>query len=82
MKRVISGVRSAVAVQLQQPVAVRVVERPVGLLADVDAVERRLREEDAARRDQPRHVPIDERQQQRRDVMAVGVGVGRMMTRP
>ena len=24
----------------------------------------------------PRHVPVDERQQQRRDVVAVGVGVG------
>ena len=46
------------------------------LLADVDAIERRLRQEDAAGGDQLRHVPVDERQQQRRDVMAVGVGVG------
>ena len=69
-------VRPAVAVLLQQPIAVRIVERPEGVLGDVDAVERRLRQEDAARRDQARHVPVHERQQQRRDVVAVGVGVG------
>jgi hypothetical protein len=49
--------------QLQQPIAMRVVERPERVLADVDSEERRLREVDAARRDQPGHVAIDERHQ-------------------
>src|SRR6185436_9027329 len=52
------------------------VERPVGFLADVDAVERRLREVDASGGDQLRQVTVDERQEQRRDVMTVRVRVG------
>ena len=67
---------AAVAVLLQQPIALRIVQRPERLLADVDAIERRLREEDLAVGNQLRQVAIEERQQQRRDVMAVGVGVG------
>jgi hypothetical protein len=51
-----------------------VVERPVGLLADVDAVERRLGDVDVPRRS-ARQVAVEERQQQRGDVVAVGVGV-------
>ena len=46
------------------------------LLADVDAIERRLRQEDLAVGDQLRQVPVEERQQQRGDVVAVGIGVG------
>src|SRR5262245_32759602 len=37
------GVRAAVAVQLQQPVTMRIVERPERLLTDVASIERRLR---------------------------------------
>src|SRR5580765_9054427 len=39
------GVGSAVAVLLQQTITVRVIERPECLLSDVDAIERRLRQE-------------------------------------
>ena len=45
------------------------------LLADVDAVERRQREVHVAAADQLRQVPVEEREQQRRDVVAVAVGV-------
>jgi hypothetical protein len=67
-------------VQLQQPIAMRIIERPVRLLADVDAIERRLREEDLAVRDQLRQMTVDEREQQRRDVMTFGIASARMMT--
>ena len=69
-------VAASVGVLLQQPIAVRIVERPVRLLADVDAIERRLREEDLAARDELRQVAVEEREQQRGDVVAVRVGVG------
>ena len=73
----ISGVRAAVLPCCFRIASlVRVVERPERLLADVDAVERRLREVDLAVGDQLRQVAVDERQQQRRDVVAVGIGVG------
>jgi hypothetical protein len=39
-------------------------------------VERRLRDVDVAALDQLRHLPVEERQQQRADVRAVDVGVG------
>ena len=52
LNRVISGVAAAVAVQFQQPVAVRIVQRPERFLADVDPIERRLRQKHVARRDQ------------------------------
>src|ERR1022692_3364329 len=45
-------------------------------LALLDAVERRLRDEDAAAIDQLVHVPEEEGQQQRADVRAVHVGIG------
>ena len=45
------------------------------LLADVDAIQRRLGDVDVALANQLRHVAEEERQHQRRDVMAVGVGV-------
>ena len=54
---------------------VGVVAGPVRLLADVDAVQRRLGDVDVPLADQLGHVAEEERQQQRRDVMAVGVGV-------
>src|SRR5262245_19078868 len=60
---------------LQNRVTMRVVDRPVSLLADVDAIERRLGQEHPAAGDQLRHVPEDEREQQRRDVMTVRIGV-------
>ena len=44
-------------------------------LAAVDLVERRLRDEEVAAIDQLRHLPVEERQQQRADVGAVDVGV-------
>src|SRR5207244_2056716 len=50
--------------------------RPVGVFADVDAVERRYRDEDATLLHQLWHVPVEEGEQQRRDVVTVGVGVG------
>ena len=76
LKRVISGLLRPLPCSFSIRSLCAVVQRPVGFLADVDAIERRLREEDAALRDQAGHVAVDERQQQRRDVMAVGVGVG------
>src|SRR4051812_27060409 len=65
----------ALGLLLQDRFLVRIVERPERVLADVDAIERRLCEEDLAALDQLRQVPVDERQQQRGDVVAVGVGV-------
>ena len=52
-----------------------VVAGPVRLLADVDAVQRRLGDVDVPLADQFRHVAEEEVEQQRRDVVAVGVGV-------
>ena len=52
-------------------VAVALVERPEGLLAVVDAEERRLRQVDEAPGDERLQVAVEERQQQRRDVVAV-----------
>ena len=56
-------------------------ERPLVLqirmrLAARDFVERRLRDVDVALFDELRHLPVEERQQQRADVRAVDVGVG------
>ena len=45
-------------------------------LALLDAIERRLRDEDVAAQDQLLHVAEEEREQQRADVRAVHVGVG------
>ena len=70
------SVRAAIAVQLQQPVTMRVVERPERFLADVDPIQGRLGEEHLAARNQLWQVAIDEREQERRNVMTVGVGVG------
>src|SRR5215510_1266515 len=53
----------------------RIVERPERLLTDVDPIERWLRKKDFAARDQLRQVAIDEREQQRRNVMTIGIGV-------
>ena len=69
------GVAPAVGVGVNDGVAVGVVERPVGLLADVDPVEGRLREEDLAVRNQLGQEAVEEGEQQGRDVIAVGVGV-------
>ena len=46
------------------------------VLAVLDPVQRRLRNVDVAVLDQQRHLPIEQRQQQRADVRAVDVGVG------
>ena len=56
-------------------VAIGLVERPEGLLAVVHAKERRLRQVHEAALDERAQVPVEEREQQRRDVVAVGVGV-------
>ena len=48
---------------------------PSALLADLDPVERRQRQVDVAVLDQLAQVAVEERQQQRRDVMAVAVGI-------
>src|SRR5690242_14008512 len=62
---------------LQNCVFLRIVERPVRVFADVDAIERRLREKDAAVLDELREMTIDEREQKGGDVIAVRVGVGK-----
>ncbi len=46
------------------------------LLLALDLVERRLGDVDVAALDQLRHLPVEERQQQRADVRAVHVGIG------
>ena len=46
------------------------------LAADLDRVERRLRDVELARLHQRRHLPVEERDEQRADVAAVDVGVG------
>ena len=79
LKRVISGVARpgpGFAVLGDDRVALGIVERPVRLLADVDPVKRRLRQVDLAVGNQLRQMPIDERQQQGGDVVAVRVGIG------
>ena len=50
-------------------------ERPVHFLAQLDLVQRRLRDEDVAVADQLGQLAVEEGQQQRADVMAVRVGV-------
>ena len=67
--------RVALRVLLQDARPIDVVERPERVLADLDLVERRLRQEDAAVADQVAHVAVEEREQQRRDVVSVAVGV-------
>ena len=57
-------------------VLLRVVERPVGFLHDIDAIERRLGQEHLAGLDQLRQVPVEKSEQQRRDVVTVGIRVG------
>jgi hypothetical protein len=61
---------------LQNAVALPIVQSPERFLADVDAIQRRLRQIHLSLFDQLRDVPIDERQQQRRDVIAVRICVG------
>src|SRR5262249_4310521 len=62
---------------LQDGITLRIVERPIGLLADVDPIERRLCEVDLAARDELREVSVDESEKERRDVGPVRVGVGK-----
>src|SRR5262249_7925953 len=57
------------------PESASVLEVLLGLAAR-DLVERRLRNEEMAAVDQARHLPVEERQQQRSDMGAVDVGVG------
>ena len=47
----------------------------MNLLADLDPIERRLRQKQMPRLDQLRHVPEEKRQHQRHDVVAVAVGI-------
>jgi len=60
----------------QHPRQVPVVVDVALLLLALDLVERRLGDVDEAALDQLRHLPVEERQQQRADVRAVHVGVG------
>ena len=59
----------------QDLLLVRVVARPVALLAHLDSIQGRLRDVDVALADQVGHVAEEEGQQERRDVVAVRVGV-------
>jgi hypothetical protein len=61
---------------LEDLVALGLVERIGHLLAGVDAEQRRHRDEHVALRDQRAEVPQEQRAQQGRDVLPVGVGVG------
>src|SRR6185503_16389049 len=65
----------AAAGLLENVVLVLVVERPVRVLRDVDAIERWLGQVQLALANELRHVAVDERHQERRDVVAVRVGV-------
>src|SRR6267378_7059155 len=69
------GFGIALGVVLEDARAVRVVEGPVGVLSNLDLVQRRLGDEDAAVPDQLAHVPVEEGQQQRGDVVPVAVRV-------
>src|SRR6478672_10826722 len=61
---------------LQNRGLLRIVERPVRFLADIDSIKRWLREKHASILDELREMTIDEREQKRGDVIAVRVGVG------
>ena len=78
LKRVTIGFARGFSASMRSstPLRSRVVERVVDLLADVDAVERRHRDVDVAREHQRPEVAQEQRAEQRRDVQAVGVGVG------
>ena len=71
----ISGVAAIAVFLIQNRGLLAVVERPEGVLADVDAVERRLGDEHLAVGHQLRQMPVDEGQEQRGDVVAVRVGI-------
>ena len=60
----------------QNSVAMIVVGGPEGLFANVDAIQGGDRDAHAPIGDQARHVAIEEGQQQRGDVMSVGIGIG------
>jgi len=72
------GTRVLGADALEDAVALRIVERVLDVLAVIDAVQRRHRHEHVARVHQRPEVAQEQRAQQRRDVQAVGVGVGEM----
>src|SRR2546430_17690825 len=67
--------RVALRVLLEDARPIGVVERPERVLADLDLVERRLRQEDAAAPDQGAHVAVEESEQPSRDVGARAVVV-------
>ena len=60
----------------QNVVAFFFVEHPVRFFPDIDAIERRLPEIDAAGFNERSHVTIEKSEQKRRDVAPVAVGVG------
>ena len=62
--------------RVEHAVALGLVERVEHILADVDAEQRRHRDEDVAVIARAREVAQEQRAQQRRDVRAVGIGVG------
>ena len=77
LKRVTTGLARAfsAAMRFEHCVALGLVERVEHLLAGVDAIQRRHRDVDVAGRHQRPEVPQEQRAQQRRDVLPVGVRV-------
>ena len=61
---------------LQDPCPVRLVGRPISLFADVDPKERRQGDVKVTGGDQRLQVAKEKCQQQRRDVMPIGIGIG------
>jgi hypothetical protein len=76
LKRPTSTLALALNFALEQRVRCGVVAGVDRLAALGEAVERRHREIEMALVDQPRHLPVEERDQQRGDMRAVDVGVG------
>src|SRR5690554_5254939 len=56
-------------------IALIIVERPIGLFTCIDPIERRLRDIDMPAPDELGQHPIKEGEQERRDMMAVAIGV-------
>src|SRR5262249_1410044 len=59
----------------QQAIALAIVERPVDVLADLDLIKRWLRDVHVAEANQLGQLAIEEGEQERADVMPVGVGI-------
>ena len=73
----ISGLPRPLPCFFRYGVTLGIVEGPMRFFADVDPVQRWLGKVDASFLQELRNVPVNERQQQRGNVVAVGVGVGK-----